>query len=467
MRQQQFARALVVGFLISISPPVWAQGTKPGAKPPAKAPAKKPAAKKPAAKKPPAKAKPAPKPEPPDFRFLTEDLVVRKDGKLMWFYRTNHVTASNLGESLKKVKIPSLETITRDRWRQTFSYDMAKERTNLSAPPSGKKGPDENLLILVFPPPYKEMVEEFLDRFDIPEPQVFIKAKVVEVTLDSELDVGTSLVFNRSGGDPNNPQNTNAFFRGFNSTFKPDSFTQPNASGLTLFFDDLGEKYGTVQAQIHALQERGSANILSEPSIVAAQGQLATLVTGTQTPISQITVTGGSERISTEFKETGIKLNFRPLHIGREYVRLRARVEVSSVTGFLTTIGQNVSVQNPIVADRNAETVVTVRDGMTLVIGGLYAISEIDDRSGVPILGDIPVIKYLFSRTRKTKVKSELDFFITPFIVKHRLDSGVFVPPGEKGRLARIKARAEGREVATEKDRAARETDDERDPAGK
>ena len=352
--------------------------------------------------------------------------------------------------------------------KTTFTYDTKNERISLTSTPAPKKTPDENVLILVFPPAYKEMVEEFLDRFDVPVPQVFIKAKVVEVTLDSELDIGVSMIFNRSGSDGDNPQNTNAFFRGFTSAFKPGSFTEPNASGLSLFFDDLGEKYGVLQAELNALQARGSANILSEPSILAAQGQLATIITGTQTPIQQITVSGASERISTEFKETGIKLNFMPLHIGGDYVRLRMRTEVSSVTGFLTTQGRDVSVQTPIVATRNAETVVTVRDGMTLVIGGLYAISEIDDKEGVPILGDIPVIKYLFSRTKKSKIKSELDFFVTPFIVKHRLDTGIITPPGEQDSIARMRARKVGKgskkSSSRSSDRSSRESSSEADP---
>jgi type II secretory pathway component GspD/PulD (secretin) len=118
-----------------------------------------------------------------------------------------------------------------------------------------------------------------------------------------------------------------------------------------------------------------------------------------------------------------------------------------------------------VIAQRHSETVVTLRDEMTLVIGGLYAVSEIDDRAGIPILMDIPGLKYLFSRTKKTKVKSELDFFITPFIVKHRLDAAEFMPPGEKDRLSRIAAKKAGRKIESDEERSARETDAEKDPS--
>jgi len=387
-----------------------------------------------------------------DFYFVRDDLIKNKDGTLTWFYVTNHVGATPLKGSIEKLKVPGLAADTKQRWAWQFKTDPNRRRSDISSPPAREQRTDENVLILTFPAAYKDVVEEFLQRFDIPEPQVFIKAKVVEVTLDSNLEYGVSLFFDRGGGDPNpasgpvqiGGQNENAFFRGFRSSARPSAFAQsflhPDNTGLSLVFDDLIGDEGTIVAQIEALQEKGAANILSEPSILATQGQLATLITGQETPIAEIKISGSSETVATTFKETGIRLDFTPLHIGREYVNLRVRVEVSSITGFLEAKGPSTSVQNPIVAQRNSETVVTIRDGMTLVIGGLYAVSEVDSKSGVPLLGSIPVLGFLFSRTKKTKVKSELDFFITPSILRHRLDRSVFMPPGERRRLREKKS---------------------------
>jgi len=392
-----------------------------------------------------------------DVYFLRDDLVRNKDGTLTWFYVTNHVAATALKSSLEMVKIAGMTTQLRKRDHWTFPYkqnsrtqdyerDYAKE-------PQRKVETDENVLIITFRAEYKDILEEFLDRFDVPVPQVHIKAKVVEVTLDSNLEYGVSWFFDRGGGDPNTGQtgssNPNAFFRGFRTQFRPSSFSaaalSPTNTGLSLLFDDLSTDEGTIVATIEALQERGSANILSEPNIVATQGKLATLVTGQETPITDATITSGSERLTTRFKSTGIRLDFRPLHIGREYVSLRVRVEVSSITGFQVIESATTSLSNPVIAQRNAETVVTVRDGMTLVIGGLYSVSEIEDRTGVPILADIPLLRFLFSKRRKTKVRSELDFFITPVILRHRLARSVFVPPREKARLR--KRKVEGKQA--------------------
>jgi len=401
------------------------------------------------------KAKGEPEVELRDYYFLRDDLVRNKDGTVTWFYVTNHSGATTLKKSLDAMKIPGLVTMTRGRDTFRVAYDPSKRLVSLTAPPTRTTGIDENVLLLTFPPGYKDIIEEFLERFDIAEPQVHIKAKVVEVTLDSNLEYGVSWFFDRGGGNPTTgvpgTDNPNSFFRAFRSQFRPGSFSgaplSPENTGLSLLFDDLTMDEGTITATIDALQERGSANILSEPSIVATQGQLATLVTGEQTPVQEIKVTGASETITTVFKPTGIQLDFHPLHIGREFVKLRVRVEVSSITGFVTAVSTNFVVQNPVIAQRNAESVVTIRDGMTLVIGGLYAVSEIEDKSGVPILADIPVLGWLFSKKKKTKVKSELDFFITPRILRQRLAKTVFVPPSEKDRLSRIKGKQEPAET--------------------
>ncbi|MHC4224684.1 MAG: type II secretion system protein GspD [Planctomycetota bacterium] len=421
---------------------------KPAAKPAANAPAKKSVAER-------------------DYYFISDDLIRNKDGTITWFYVTNHVGATYLKKSLDKMKIQGLKTDTRERRAFQVAYESKLDRSNLNTPVRPTDESDENVLMLTMHPAYKDIVEEFLKRFDVPKPQVYIKAKVVEVTLDSNLEYGVSMFFDRGGGDPDGDEigggNPNSFFRAFRSQQRPTSFSgnvlSPDNTGLTMVFDAFGLDETTFAATIEALQERGAANILSEPSIVATQGHLATLVTGQETPIFEIKVTGASETIATTFKDTGIRLDFTPLHVGDEFVKLRVRTEVSSITGFLEATGVGTTVQNPIIAQRNSETVVTVRDGMTLVIGGLYAVSEIEERSGVPILSDIPVLRFLFSRTQKNKVKSELDFFITPHILKHRLNKTVFMPPMERRRLEALKRKDDARSLREEKERKIDERD--------
>jgi type II secretory pathway component GspD/PulD (secretin) len=384
-----------------------------------------------------------------DYYFMSQDLIRNKDGTLTWFYETNHVASSALKKSVDDLKIPGVVTAVRQRDVFDFGFESRDKggESKLENAPVRKIVTDDNVLMLTFPAAYKDIVEEFLDRFDVAMPQVHIKARVVEVSLDSNVEYGVSWFFDRGAGDPTTgapgTANPNAFFRGFRSQFRPSSFTgaplSPVNTGLSVLFDDLSTDDGTLVATIEALAERGSANILSEPSIVATEGQLATLVTGEQTPIQQINISGTSETIVTVFKDTGIRLDFHPLHIGRDQVNLRIRVEVSSITGFVEAQSSNFVIQNPVIAQRSAESVVTIRDQMTIVIGGLFAVSTIDTHSGIPILMDIPGLNFLFSKKKKSKVKSELDFFITPTIKSTRLSKSIFAPPGERERLRKLK----------------------------
>ena len=124
-----------------------------------------------------------------DYYFMSDDLIKNKDGSVTWFYQTNHVGATTLKSSIDGLKIPGLKSAIRKRDKWDFGYTSqprgnAPTRLNIDKPVTRKTVTDENVLLLTFRPEYKDIVEEFLDRFDVPEPQVFIKARVVEVTLD-------------------------------------------------------------------------------------------------------------------------------------------------------------------------------------------------------------------------------------------------------------------------------------------
>ena len=124
---------------------------------------------------------------------------------------------------------------------------------------------------------------------------------------------------------------------------------------------------------------------------------------------------------------------FLILFIGREHVRMKVKPEVSQVTGFVTL---EEGAQYPIISTRNAETTVTVRDGETLIVGGLMSTSTIESKTQVPLIGDIPLLGRLFSSTKTTDVKSELVFFITPRILRARTggEMRVIKPPELKKR---------------------------------
>ena len=117
--------------------------------------------------------------------------------------------------------------------------------------------------------------------------------------------------------------------------------------------------------------------------------------------------------------------------VGREFVTLEIKAEDSQITERVP--GPEGSI-NPVISSRSAETKVNVRDGETIIIGGLLSSATIESKAGIPIISDIPIIGFLFSSTRTQEVKGELVFFITPRIIK-RQEATIIVPPIERDRI--------------------------------
>lgn len=375
---------------------------QPGPPPPGTAPAEP---------SPPAGPPPAP---PPPMTFPEAQRIAKADGAHLYFYRTNFVKPQMLVDTVNNLlKLPGVALKAFDRGGQVVL----------------EGGP--------------EAIETALDAFayfDVPDQQVYVEAKIVEVTYDNNFEFGLSWLMDRDKTGPG------TFFRGGTGTLNPPSFFQSQQPG-NLPFQGVGaafgfvgrdaEKYGLLDLTLQALSQCGTAEVLSRPSIVATEGVKAEVKTLQKTPIIQIRnasadISGERILLETSYVETKIGLLVEPIHIGDGFVKMRILPTVSTVTGF--SVGQG-GTSAPIISDRSAETTVTMADGDTLVIGGLYTDSTLKDTAKVPFLGDIPGIGALFTRTRDTKVKTELFFQITPHILRKKSDFTIMAPPSEKERL--------------------------------
>ncbi len=413
-----FAWAVAALGLVA-APRVRADGPAPA--PPAPPPNPTAASAVPGAPGAPGASGPAKKPELPPMTFPGEGKIEKPDGTNLYFYRTNFVKP----------------------------LDLVTTVTNLLQLPGVKLKdfPRQNQVLVEGTPEAIEMALEAFAYFDIPEPQVFVEAKIIEVTYESNFEFGLSSILDRDKEGPN------TFFRGETVNLNPPSFFQSQQpgnlpfQGASLAFGFVGkaaEEFGAFDLTLQALQRDGTAEVLSKPSIIATEGQEATVQTAQKTPViglvSAASVSpnpfqpdGGTQlQLSTSYVDTKIGLKVKPLHIGDGYVQLDVDPTVSGVTGFSVGAG---GTSAPIISDRSAHTRVTMADGDTLVIGGLYTNSTVSDKAKVPLLGDIPGLGKLFTRTKDQKVKTELVFFITPHILRKNADYKVIAPPGEAERL--------------------------------
>jgi type II secretory pathway component GspD/PulD (secretin) len=237
-----------------------------------------------------------------------------------------------------------------------------------------------------------------------------------------------------------------SFFRGGSANLNPPSFFQSQLpgnlpfQGIGLSFGFVGsdaEKHGALDLTLQAMQRNGQAEILSRPSIVATQGVKASVSTGQEIPTFAITNAnsnpGGTTLVLTPSSaQTKIGLDMTATHIGDSFVTLQVDPTVDGVIGFSTS---QAGASAPIISRRKASTTVTMADGDTLVIGGLITKSTVSDKAKIPLLGDIPLLGKLFTRTKDVETKTELTFWITPHILRKRADFKVIVPPGERERL--------------------------------
>jgi general secretion pathway protein D len=173
-----------------------------------------------------------------------------------------------------------------------------------------------------------------------------------------------------------------------------------------------------VRAVLQALQRRDDVNILSTPQILTSDGQKAEIVVGENRPFptGQSQTSGGNTITTIERRDVGITLRLTPQILESNLVKLDVFQEISSVSGEAQASG---SVPLGVITNkRSATTSVLVEDGKTAVIGGLIRDNVIVGERKIPLLGDIPLLGWLFKFRSKHTEKTNLLIFLTPTIVK-------------------------------------------------
>jgi pilus assembly protein CpaC len=229
--------------------------------------------------------------------------------------------------------------------------------------------------------------------------QVRIRTRFVEVSVDALKNIGIRYFTETDG----------AVRYGFSrvAEFEPGS----SALGLHQFLTPAGGNFEGVDATLQLLVQKDYARILSEPTLVTLSGKEASFLAGGEVPIVQrLTAT---ETFSVIFKEFGVRMNIKSVVDSSYNINTHILTEVSRVNPDLTVAGV------PSFLTRRTETDVQVKDGQTIVIGGLLDNNvERDAIRKLPWLGDVPVLGNLFRSKQFRQKQSELLVFVTPEVVK-------------------------------------------------
>jgi MSHA type pilus biogenesis protein MshL len=254
-------------------------------------------------------------------------------------------------------------------------------------------------------------IENIIAELDKKTRQVLIEAKIVKVTLNPDFEMGINWEYLMHEGQKN-AISMGDFVMNFPVSAAVTSFGKFNIMATNLPNQD------SYDATLTLLKTVGDTKLLSSPRITAINNQEAKILVGTREAYVTNTVTQGQTTTTTAenvtFLDVGVQLTVLPIINEDGYVTMKIKPEVSSVARYLTTSDKN---QIPIVDTTTAETTVMVKDGTTIIIGGLIKDETVRTTKKVPLLGDIPLLGIAFRQVKEEKEKTELVVFLTPHIV--------------------------------------------------
>ena len=257
------------------------------------------------------------------------------------------------------------------------------------------------LLILASPHDY-DLIEAALMKLDIPPLQVMLEAAVAEVTLTNDLKYGIQYFF--KSGSSHVITNSNAVNGSVAATFP--GFAYSFTSGRD------------IQVVLSALEDVTRVDVLSSPQILVLNNETASLQVGDQVPIATqeatSTTTSDAPLVnSIQYHDTGVILKVTP-HVNESgLVQMDVSQEVSDVGATTSS-----SLNSPTIQQRKINSTVAVQDGETVALGGLIKDSRSKERSGIPVLQDIPYLGNLFGTTNNSGTRTELLVMITPHVVQ-------------------------------------------------
>jgi general secretion pathway protein D len=302
-----------------------------------------------------------------------------------------------------------------------------------------------------------EQIRRVIENLDTPTPQVLIKVVFLEVQDNKSSAIGVQGTY--TGVSQNGPFSQFAGFVTNSYTLTPgsstaNSVTPPSYTPVpTPIYQsyNVGQNFALPQAlagaagnggmyqflgndftaTIQAIAAAGKSQILSRPSILARDGQMAEIVVGQSIYLPSgvsFSAVGNSATtipsINGSYQNVGIQLDVTPFIGANNLVQMILQPQITSIDN--STPGQVIeggsiissAVYAPNINKRSANTVVVTPDGQPVVIGGLISNQKSSNDSKVPILGDIPLLGQLFKFSAKSNEKTELLIFLTPHIVQ-------------------------------------------------
>jgi hypothetical protein len=254
---------------------------------------------------------------------------------------------------------------------------------------------NENILVIKADSKKIKEFKQLIKKLDAHRvPQIILEAQILEVSKSSLDDLGVAW--------------NNTYGVGAAGTIADGDFSY--SGGLSL------------ETVITLLENDGKARILAKPRIKAVDREEAEIFIGDELPYIELaTDPSGRVQESVKYVDSGINLKVKPyINVNTQEIRIEIEPEVSYVNGFK---GSNNDI--PIVRKRRVKTTVFVKNGNTVLIGGLFNSSDTDSINRFPLLSRIPILGVFFKNNKKTQDQTELVIAITPKIVDFDFEESI------------------------------------------
>ena len=311
-----------------------------------------------------------------------------------------------------------VETLANEK---NFPFYRRYESTNRTEDDQKKRdervffNPDVNALILYGTAAEYERAKSLLEVLDVELKQVSLEAKILAIDKNASKSLGIDWFWSAF---PQYPDREVDYYQSSNGAYRERVTYERNYNDNTgygiLRFGRGPEGYPFewyYGARINALVTDGKAKILSRPNVTTIQGHEAVINVGSSVPVPKVSSTNTSTTTEIEYRDAGIILKYTPRINSDGTITATIHTEVSTpqYVGDLRAYRFNT---------RSADTVVTVKDGEPMIIGGLIGSEEEKSISKIPFLGDLPILGALFRTHRNSKSESELMIFLTAHVVK-------------------------------------------------
>jgi len=314
--------------------------------------------------------------------------------------RMNTLILEGSEEEIEKIinLLPNIDTelftrtYTIDNAIETDEMDAIKNMLSIIIPEEDRINIDKRQNEIVIKGTKEELdsVETMIAGLDKRAPQIMIEAKIVEISLVDEKDLGIKWTSGSTTDDAGNP------IEG-----------QITIGELTL--GGSFERSGLIEATLKALQTKGKTNILSNPKVLTLDGKEASIETGKQIPIIRTDADGAT---SVEYKKVGLTLTITPYLSTDKSITMDTYITINS-------LGAEVYQGYPVINSREEKVIIRTNLDETVVIGGLITSEEIKNTTKIPLLGNIPIFGELFKFTNTKNEKTEIVILITAHLLDY------------------------------------------------